>query len=213
MDKLLTKEEIRVVGSLIEKQLTTPDYYPLTLNALTNACNQKSNREPIVNYSEKTVIRAIDSLRIQEYVQLFRGPDTRVEKYEQSFTKRLQLTPQEVAVLCTLMLRGHQTVGELRVRAGRLYPFESIDEVQQTVERLIEQALAIGMPRQIGQKEIRYAHLLAGEPSVQQVENDPKKTPVDGQDRIEALALELMALRQEIESLKEQFRAFKLQFE
>src|SRR5262245_25446191 len=132
----LNPEEIRVLGCLIEKQITTPDYYPLSLNALTNACNQLSNREPVVSYDETTVVRAIDGLREKRLASQFSGQESRVAKYKHALTDRLSLTPAEMAVLTVLMLRGPQTVGELRGRTERLFTFDTLPEVEETLGAL-----------------------------------------------------------------------------
>ena len=136
MEPLLTPEELRVLGCLIEKGITTPDYYPLTLNALTAACNQKSNRAPVVQYSEKAVVRTLDSLRDKELVRVVSGHDARVPKYYHRFTDVRGFTGPEVAVLCELMLRGPQTPGELRSRGSRMHPFENLAAVEAALESL-----------------------------------------------------------------------------
>ena len=138
MEPLLSEVEVRVLGALIEKQITTPEYYPLTLNALTAACNQKSNRAPVVDFDEKTVVRALESLRDKELTRMLSGAEMRVPKYYHLFTETLGFTPPEVGVLCVLMLRGPQTVGEIRGRSGRLYEFADLAEVEQALQGLIE---------------------------------------------------------------------------
>ena len=158
MEPLLTPEELRVLGCLIEKGITTPDYYPMTLNALTAACNQKSNRAPVVQYNEKTVVRTLDSLRDKELVRVVSGHDARVPKYYHRFNDVRGFTGPEVAVLCELMLRGPQTPGELRSRGSRMHPFENRAEVEAVLESLMNReagAAVVRLPRQAGFKESR----------------------------------------------------------
>ena len=167
---MLNDVEARVVGSLAEKQVTTPDYYPLTLNALVHACNQISNREPVVNYDERTVADAVESLRAKNIVYIFYGAESRVPKYKHMMREMFALSPQELAAMCVLMLRGSQTVGEVRGRTGRLYDFADLSEVEATLEGLAnrDEPLIAKIPRQPGRKEARYAHLLAGAPAVEE---------------------------------------------
>src|SRR3954467_4278676 len=162
--QILTPIETRVLGALIEKDITTPDYYPLSLNALVNACNQKSNREPIMNLDEEAVRHALYSLQVKGFAGPAGGADSRVNKYERRLQEVLNLNRRETAVLCVLLLRGPQTPGELRGRTERLHRFEDLDEVQAPLQRLIEHdpPLAAMLPRQPGTKESRYAHLLSG---------------------------------------------------
>ena len=162
MSGQLTEIEARIVGALIEKQLTTPEYYPLTLNALVAACNQKTNREPVVNYDEQSVSRSLDDLRDKNIVYVFYGSTSRVPKYKHILPDVLELEPSETAVMCVLMLRGPQTIGELRERTGRLYDFRDLNDVNETLEGLIkrEEPLITRLERAPGQKEARYAHLL-----------------------------------------------------
>ena len=215
----LSMEEARVLGSLIEKHLTTPDYYPLTLNALMNATNQKSNRDPVVSFDEHTIIRAIDRLRDRQLAWQVQLVDSRVPKYEHNFNKALNLTEQEVAIMTVLLLRGPQTPGELRSRSSRMYPFEDLTEIEITLNDLInrDEALVKKLTLQPGRKEARYAHLMCGEeaipdepaaPSVRIVESAPAD-----HGRIEALEAEVAALKQEIADLKVQFETFKSEFE
>src|SRR5688500_6284196 len=161
----LSATEVRVLGSLIEKQITTPDYYPLTLNALVNACNQLTNREPVVALDDQTVVRALDGLRDKRLATLFTGAESRVAKYKHTLTDAVLLTPGEVALLCVLMLRGPQTLGELRTRSERLFTFDTMPEVEETLNALAArqpQLLVAKLPRQPGTKESRYAQLLSG---------------------------------------------------
>jgi uncharacterized protein YceH (UPF0502 family) len=218
---LLTDVEVRVLGSLIEKQLTTPEYYPLTLNALTHACNQISNRDPVVAYDEKEVVRALESLREKNLAYIFYGSESRVPKYKHVVPEVLHLTPQQVAVMCVLMLRGAQTVGELRGRTNRLYEFTELSEVEATLEELINhelQALVTRLPRQPGRKESRYAHLLSGPVEIEAQEAAPRPEPARRQvlaenEKIARLEAEVAALRREVEELRQQFDDFRKQFE
>ncbi len=219
MDQILTQVEVRVLGSLIEKDITTPEYYPLTLNALVNACNQISNRDPVVSFDERTVARALESLREKKLTWMVTGVG-RVPKYEHRFTEALKLAEQEVAVLCVLMLRGPQTVGEIRGRTGRLYEFRELEEVELTLQALMtaDPPLAVKLPRQPGTKESRYAHLLAGEVQVEEREVAPRLEPVtlevrQENERIAKLEEELAQVRSELAELKQQFVDFKKQFE
>src|SRR5438105_10122305 len=164
MDALLTDVEVRVLGSLIEKEVTTPDYYPLSLNALMNACNQSSNRSPVVHFDEDTVLRATDTLRQRNLLHVVDKADSRVTKYRHVMGETMALDHREIAVMCVLMLRGPQTVGEIRTRSNRIHDFENLEQVENILNSLIarQPALAIRLPRQAGQKEVRYAHLLSG---------------------------------------------------
>src|SRR5687767_5407979 len=165
MLETLTEVEARVLGSLVEKQLTTPEYYPLTLNALTAACNQKSNRDPVMSLDETAILAAIDSLREKNLVYTFHGSTSRTVKYKHMLPGVFELEPPAVAVMTLLLLRGPQTVGELRGRSDRLYEFSGLGEVQQTLDELAgrDEPLVFKLERQPGQKEARYAHLLSGE--------------------------------------------------
>ena len=219
MDQILTAVEVRVLGSLIEKEITTPEYYPLTLNALTNACNQISNRDPVVSFDDKTVARALESLREKRLAWMVTGVG-RVPKYEHRFTEALQLAEQEVAVLCVLMLRGPQTVGEIRGRTGRLYEFKELEEVELTLQALMaaQPPLALRLPRQPGTKESRYAHLLAGEVQVEEREHAPRLEPAtlevrQENEKLARLEGDLAQVRDELTELKQQFFDFKKQFE
>jgi len=219
VDFILNQVEIRVLGSLIEKEITTPEYYPLTLNALINACNQLSNREPVVSFDEKTVVRALESLREKKLAWMVTGVG-RVPKYEHRFTEALQLAEQEAAVLCILMLRGPQTVGEIRGRTGRLYDFKELEEVELTLQALMaaQAPLVTRLPRQPGTKESRYAHLLAGEVQVEEREVIPRLEQAtievrQENERFERLENELAEVKLELDQLKQQFLDFKKQFE
>jgi uncharacterized protein YceH (UPF0502 family) len=219
VDQILTTVEVRVLGSLIEKEITTPEYYPLTLNALVNACNQISNRDPVVSFDEMTVARALESLREKKLAWMVTGVG-RVPKYEHRFAEALQLAAQEVAVLCVLMLRGPQTVGEIRGRTTRLYEFKELEEVELTLQALqsAQPPLALKLPRQPGTKESRYAHLLAGEVQIEEREVAPRLEPAtvairQENERLAALEGETAQLRVDLQELKQQFLDFKKQFE
>lgn len=219
MPTILNDAEIRVLGALVEKQVTTPEYYPLTINALTQACNQKNNRSPVVNYGEETVADAIESLRAKNLVYVFYGSTSRVPKYKHMMPEVFDLSPPELAVMCVLMLRGYQTVGELRGRTDRLYNFSSLPEVEETLSSLAAKepdGLVLKLPRQPGQKETRYAHLLSGEIDVGQLlEAEPSQAtdPHPRRDRVAALEQEVQSLRAEVEALGREFAEFKKQFE
>lgn len=213
VDLLLDAAEVRVLGSLIEKEIATPEYYPLTLNALVNACNQKSNRDPAVDYDEETVEEALDSLRKKKLAATLSGAGLRVPKHRQLLSETLNLGRRELALMCELMLRGPQTIGELHSRGGRLHPFTDLEEVESCLQRLIERQpdpLVARLPRQPGTKEPRYGHLLSGEISLTAA---PAEPPRPREDRLAALQAEISALRLEVEDLKQQFAAFRRQFE
>lgn len=165
MSPLLNQTEVRVLGALIEKDITTPDYYPLSLNALVNACNQKNNREPVMGLSEDAVRQALDSLQSKRMAGVAGGADSRVTKYEHRLQEVFNFDRREIAIVCVLLLRGAQTPGELRGRTERMYHFDSLDDVQSTLQRLMqrEPPLAVMLARQPGTKESRYMHLFAGE--------------------------------------------------
>ena len=202
----LTPVQVRVLGCLMEKKESTPDQYPLTLNSLRNACNQKSSRFPVVNYSEGEVGHAIRELEAMDMVREEWG--ARVPKYEHLANKSLQLYSQGIALMCTLMLRGPQTLGELRNHSHRLFEFDDLDDVQFALNQLIERdpPLATALPRQPGQKEGRYAHLLSGEPDV------PAPSPVKVtsgfqgglEARVTELEMQLEELRDRLEALEKE---------
>src|SRR6202034_2665889 len=160
MDFSLDADEVRVLGSLLEKEITTPEYYPLSLNALLNACNQKSNRDPVVHFDEDTVERALYTLRDKGLTVNITGAGSRVPKFGHRLSEKLNLGRRELAVLCELMVRGPQTLGELRTRAERMHPFDDLAEVESVLDRMPE--LVTKLPRRPGEKEARYAHLLSG---------------------------------------------------
>ena len=216
MTEILTETEARVVGALIEKQLTTPEYYPLTLNSLIAACNQKSNRDPVVSFDEETVQKSLDILRDKNIVYVFYGSTSRVPKYKHILPDVLELEPSETAVLCVLMLRGAQTLGELRERTSRLYEFSGLGEVNETLDNLMrrEEPLVIKLERLPGQKEARFAHLLSGEVDVESyAKENTSSNKQAGGERIEKLEQELENLRNEFNLFRESFEEFKKQFE
>jgi uncharacterized protein YceH (UPF0502 family) len=216
MDILLTDDEVRVLGCLMEKEMATPDYYPLSLNALTNACNQKSNRNPVVSYDEETVVYALNTLREQKLAR--QSNVSRVPKYEQIFSENLNLITREAAIICILLVRGPQTVGEIRSRTERMYTFQNLDEVQETISSLEDMELVNKLPRQPGRKESRYAHLLSGEPQETIVETAPRPEAATiivrrETERVEDLQEQIDKLRQAIQTLEHEFVTFKSQFE
>ena len=215
----LTHNEVRVLGSLIEKQITTPEYYPLTLNSLTLACNQKNNRNPVTALTESEVEQALDSLREKNLAYVFYGSTSRVPKFKH-VADNLHLSPAELAVICVLMLSGAQTAGEIRGRAYRLYEVTGLEEIEQTLHSLSTkdpEPLVTKLPRQTGQKEARFAHLLAGEVKVEDLDGEH---PVNKQTRrsiesekVVSLEHRVETLAAEVEGLRRQFDDFKKQFE
>jgi uncharacterized protein YceH (UPF0502 family) len=226
MQLTLTPIEARICGALIEKEITTPEYYPLSLNALTNACNQKSNRDPVMHLEEHEVRKALNHLEFQTLVRSVSASDSRVTKYEHRLQDAFNFYRPETAILCELLLRGPQTPGELRTRASRMYAFEDLDSVHSALQRLAkrEPPLVTMLPRQTGTKEARYAHLLgdapptvpaalAYEPAAVARESDADATSPASAERIETLAAEIAELRSQILDLQSQFAAFRKQFE
>ena len=215
MEETLNDREARVLGSLMEKEMATPEYYPLSLNALVNACNQKSNREPVVNYDEATVLGAISSLKEKRFA--LQTDASRVSKFAENFVKLHNLLEKEAALICLLLLRGAQTPGELRGRSERLYQFRDLAEVEAKLDDLCDMGLVTKLPRQPGRKEPRYMHLLAGPPKAHDLapgEPQPSPRPADfEQDRIAALEEKVLLLQQELHDLQTEFLQFKKQFE
>jgi uncharacterized protein YceH (UPF0502 family) len=202
--ELLDPVEVRVLGALIEKEATTPEYYPLSLNALVNACNQKSNRDPVVEYDADTVHDAVERLREKKLALTIVGSG-RVKKYAQRISETLNLGRRELAVLCTLVLRGPQTLGEIRDRSERIFAFADPAEAERVLDKLAEypeHSLLKKLPRQAGQKEPRYAHLLSGEPQAESAADAPISTQAT---RIAQLEQELQELRSEFDQLKRRF--------
>jgi len=214
MDILLNNIEVRVLGSLMEKSMTTPEYYPLSLNALTNACNQKSNRNPVVSFDETTVVRSLDSLREKQLAVL--SASSRVPKYAEVFASTRKLVDREVALIMVLLLRGPQTVGELRGRTERAYKFEDLAEVEATLDELGESGYVAKLPRVAGRKDSRYAHLLAGDVEIATEAPRPEPAAVIVQAenaRIAALEEEVQKLREDFNTLQTEFTKFKKEFE
>jgi uncharacterized protein YceH (UPF0502 family) len=218
MPEILNETEARIVGSLVEKQLTTPEYYPLTLNALVNACNQKSNRDPVVNYDESTVTAVLERLRDRNIVYVYYGSTSRVPKYKHMLPSIYELEPDELAVICVMLLRGPQTLGELRTRTERLFNFAGLGEIQETLDRLArrDDPLVAKLPVQPGQKEARFAHLLSGDVDVEALAAAHAARSSRGgveSERIEKLEEEVAALRAEVEAIQQTFEEFRRQFE
>lgn len=221
MDLVLNTTEVRVLGCLIEKAITTPDYYPLTLNSLVAACNQKSNRDPVASYDEKTAVRAVEGLRERKLLWLKTVAGNRVPKYEHRAAEALSLDPPQLALLCVLMLRGPQTLGELRTRSARMHEFATTEAAKEAMDELAAHdpgPLVVLLERQPGQKEPRYAHLLAGTPEVMAQIAVPEREPaaqavMEENARIANLEVDVAALRQEFSELKAAFEEFIEQFE
>jgi uncharacterized protein YceH (UPF0502 family) len=213
MDIVLNDTEVRILGCLIEKELTTPEYYPLSLNSLTNACNQKSNRNPIISYNETDVSQGLDSLQEMGLARKTHIAGSRVPKYLHTVLDKFDLSRHEIALLCELMLRGPQTIGEIRTHAERMSTFEDLQEVENTLQVLMDYdpALAIKLPRETGRKECRYMHLFAGS-SLQDLSAGPAVYRIPAEERISRLEEETARLRSELEDLKQTFAEFKSQF-
>ncbi len=197
----LTPEETRILGSLIEKEYTTPEYYPLSLNALMNACNQKSNRYPVVSYTEELIQSVLDDLRIKALAGQVTGPDMRVPKYKQSMVAKFGFTKAETAVMCVLMLRGPQTVGEIRGRTGRIYEFSSLSEVEEVITSLMQkqpEPFVRKLPRQPG-KDARYAHTFYEAEEIPQLSHDEPNT----NSRLDELEEKVRQLSEELQVLKD----------
>lgn len=218
MERLLDEIEARVVGCLVEKDLATPEYYPLTLNALTNACNQKSNREPVMLLESTDVVRALDSLR-QKQMAHQSAEGVRAAKYCHNLEGVLNLDPEDLAILAELLLRGPQTVGELRNRAERMYSVGDLHDVEELLQNLEEreEPLVTRLPRQPGRKEHRFAHLLSGTPEIEETSAlpaEPARLQVAAEnDRIAKLEGDVDSLRTEMEELRSQLQSFQAQFE
>jgi uncharacterized protein YceH (UPF0502 family) len=213
VDLNLDTVEGRVLGCLLEKEITTPEYYPLTLNALVNACNQKSNRDPVVSYDDAAVEDALEGLRHHGLSYELTGGGNRVPKYGHRIVEALNLGRRELAILCVLILRGPQTVGELKDRTERMHSFSDLDEVHSVLARLIERspALAVQLPKLPGTKEPRYAHLLSGPVDVSAP--PMAMAPERREDRVSALEADVARLREALEDLQRQFGEFRKQFE
>ena len=219
MDYILNDVEVRVLGSMIEKELTTPEYYPLSLNALTNACNQKSNRDPVMALKDEDVVRALDSLRFKQ-LAIVSADGGRVPKYRHLLADKMGLMPAELAIICELLVRGPQTVGELRTRGERMHPFGDLASVDEVLRELMERGtpLITRMARQPGRKEARYAQLFSGMPECgdESAEASPepaRQRVVAENERISKLEAEVVELREEVAGLRLVMEAFKAQFE
>ncbi|MEO5352980.1 MAG: YceH family protein [Magnetococcus sp. XQGC-1] len=219
--KELSAIEVRVLGSLMEKELTTPELYPLTLNALTNACNQKSNRFPVVTYDTNEVKEAVEGLCAKTLAIGSDIPGSRVRKYRHFFTDRFKFVPGEAAILCELLIRGAQTLGELRGHASRMHPFPELANVERHLKDLMDVAppWVCILPRQPGKKEQRYMHMLMGQPDVSEWEEEERgggsstASSSSLQSRVAALEGEVAELQQGLQALAEQLQKFQAQFE
>ena len=220
----LTEIETRVLGSLVEKDITTPDYYPLSLNALVNACNQKNNRDPVMTLDEAAVREALNALQEKRFAGPAGGADSRVPKFEHRLQEAFNFDRREIAIVCVLLLRGAQTPGELRGRSERMYRFEALEDIVSTLERLAqrEPPLVVTLPRQPGTKESRYMHLFSGEPPEQAnvapltvtQSPSPMGPPAHSSDgRLTQLEEEVSRLRAELSDVRQQLSAFRKQFE
>ena len=219
MNFILTEIETRVLGSLIEKDITTPDYYPLSLNALVNACNQKNNRDPVMTLAETAVREALCTLQEKRLAGPASGADSRVPKYEHRSQEVFNFDRREIAIVCVLLLRGPQTPGELRGRTDRMYHFEALEDAVSTLDRLAqrEPPLAAMLPRQPGTKESRYMHLFSGEaPAAADVAQPPSPVTASSgstTERIAKLEEEVATLRSQLSEIQQQLAAFRKQFE
>ena len=216
MNIVLSEVEARVLGSLIEKDITTPDYYPLSVNALVNACNQKNNRDPVMNLDESAVRQALDTLHNKGLAGPAGGADSRVTKYEHRLQEVFNFGRGETAVMCVLLLRGAQTPGELRGRTERMHRFGDLDEVQSVLQRLMQRdpPLVRVLPRQPGTKEARYVHLLCGNLEAWDVPTPPAAfVNSSADDRVSTLESEIAGLKKELGDLKQQFAEFRKQFD
>lgn len=220
LDLILTPTEARVLGSLIEKELTTPESYPLSINGLALACNQKSNREPVMTLTEDEVLYALDSLRSKQLAWQRSVAGARVLKYEHNIAGRWCIGPDEVAAICVLLLRGPQTVGEIKGRSGRMHEFPSLPHVETVLDKLMlreDGPFVCKLPRLPGHKENRFAHLLCGEvatpeePDPARYEPPPLQPP--GTDRLSLLEKQVQEMNNELADLKSQFADFKKQFD
>lgn len=206
---------VRILGSLIEKEFTTPDNYPLTLNALVTACNQTSNRDPVLQLDEATVSKGLEDLERRTLVRAVHRSDSRVRRYRHLLSESMHLHEAEIAVMCVLMLRGPQTTGEIRTRTARMFEFTDLARVEITLQALMSLSppLVALLPRRPGQKEVRYAHLLSGEPTVDIAEQSKVRDDPAEPSRVEALEHEVSSLRAELFELRARFDEFRREFE
>jgi uncharacterized protein len=217
MENILNHMEVRVLGCLIEKELATPEYYPLSLNALTNACNQRSNRNPIMTMAEAEVSAVLESLRTRQ-LALVSAEGGRVAKYRHALMEKLRLDPAELALLAELLLRGPQTAGELRIRGERMHPFADLAAVEEALQELAERTppLVTLLPRMPGHKEQRYAHMFGGgaetADEAREQQEDARHSIVAENDRIANLEREVSSLRAEVADLRRSVEEFKAQF-
>lgn len=216
----LSPLETRILGCLLEKERTTPENYPISLNSLSAACNQTTNRDPVTGYDEKTVEQGLDSLRAMKLATMVRLAGSRVEKYRHNLLDFYSLDRGETALMCVLMLRGRQTPGELRARTDRLHPFGGVEQVEAALQKLMEgdEPLVRILPQSPGQKERRYVQLLSGEPEAEEYASAPisETSPVPvspGKSRIDLLEAEVAALKSELAAFREEFATFRRQFE
>lgn len=219
MEISINSFEARVLGCLVEKEMTTPEYYPLSLNSLTNACNQKSNRDPVMSVTEEDVVRALNRLRFMQ-LTVVSGESSRVAKYRHLLAEKLNLVPAELSILCELLVRGPQTVGELRTRCDRMHHFEDLAAVEEVLNELMgrETPLLVKLPRQPGRKEVRFSHLFSGMPDMRGDELEPApeaaRIRVNTEDqRVEVLVAEVAQLREEVAVLRVMVEEFKKEFE
>lgn len=218
MPETLNATECRILGALVEKQLTTPEYYPLTLNALVNACNQKNNRDPVTSLTESEVSATLEQLRDRNLVYVFYGSTSRVPKYKHMLPGIYELSDAETALMAVMMLRGAQTLGELHTRTARMHEFSGLGDVQETLDGLTrrEDPLVVKLERAPGQKESRFAHLMSGPIDVDtlaQAVSTPRASSPGSNERVEKLEGETAALRTELDELKATFAEFRKQFE
>ena len=215
MNIILNASEVRILASLIEKDMTTPEYYPLSLNSLTNACNQKSNRNPIVSYDEDTVVRGLGQLQEKGLVRKTLTSGSRVNKFLHAVLDQFDLSRQEMAIICELMLRGPQTVGEVRSHTERMATFEILEEVESTLQGLAQHdpPLTLKIPRESGRKECRYMHLFSGGlETLHDFTEEPAAIQVSAEEKIMKFEEEITMMRSELEELKRAFSEFKSQF-
>lgn len=216
MTLTLSPEETRILGCLIEKERTTPDQYPLSLNSVTTACNQSTNRDPVTYYGDNVVALGLDDLRGKKLVTQLWGAGSRVQKFRHNLLDAYKLNPREVALLCVLLLRGPQMLGELRIRTERLHAFASVGEVEECLRGLSEGAepLVRELPARPGQKENRFVQLLSGEPGLDgPAAAEIRPAVASGPTRVETLESEVATLKSEVAALREEFARFRKQFE